>query len=180
MSRIGRQPVVIPQGVTVAADRGEVYVKGPLGELRRAFRGPLEINVADGMVVVQPLGNARETKALWGTVVSHIRNMVAGVQKPYQKKLIVEGIGYRSEVKGTNLILTVGFSHQVMVEIPKGVTVSAEKNVITVLGVSKEQVGEFAAFVRAVKKPEPYKGKGIRYEGEVIRRKQGKKAVSTT
>ena len=116
-------------------------------------------------------------KALWGTYSSHIQNMVKGVATPFAKKLILEGIGYKSEVKGSNLVMALGFSHQVIVPVPEGLKVTAEKNIITTTGADKELVGSFAAKVRSLKKPEPYKGKGMRYEGEVIKRKQGKKTA---
>ena len=129
------------------------------------------------MITLNPKRNDKFSKSLWGTYASHLLNMIAGVQNPYQKKLILEGIGFKSEVKGKDLNLALGFSHPVIVKIPEGITATAEKNNITITGIDKELVGNFAASVRALKKPEPYKGKGMRYEGEVIRRKQGKKTV---
>jgi large subunit ribosomal protein L6 len=118
-----------------------------------------------------------ESRALWGTYGSHIANMVAGVNKPFEKKLILEGIGYKSEVKGDKIVFALGFSHPVEVLIPSGIKVTAEKNNITVSGIDKEEVGKFTANIRALKKPEPYKGKGMRYADEVVKRKQGKKSV---
>ncbi|HEY4487788.1 MAG TPA: 50S ribosomal protein L6, partial [Candidatus Paceibacterota bacterium] len=134
------------------------------------------IKVENNTVVVEPAGRSRLAGALWGTYASHVRNMIQGVNQPFVKKLQVEGIGYRAEMAGKQVKLQVGFSHPVLVTIPDSLTVAIEKNIITITGPDKEKVGQFAADVRAIKKPEPYKGKGIRYEGEVIRMKQGKKA----
>ena len=131
----------------------------------------------DNMIVVRPLEETNFARALWGTFTSHIENMVRGVNEPYVKKLIIEGVGYRAAVSGNNLELNVGFSHSVSVPFPKELSVKVEKNEITVSGSDKEMVGQFTARVRAVKKPEPYKGNGIRYHDEVVRRKQGKRAV---
>jgi large subunit ribosomal protein L6 len=140
----------------------------------------VEIKIEGQNVTVNPKNNTRLARALWGTYAAHVRNMLSGVNTPFVKKLQVEGIGYRAELAGKQIKLSVGFSHPVLVNVPEGVAVAIEKNMITVSGADKEIVGEFAATVRAVKKPEPYKGKGIRYEGEVVRMKQGKKAASTS
>lgn len=177
MSRIGKQPIVIPAKTEVMVENHTVKVKGPLGELSRPFLPFISIKVADGIVTVEPKKETIFTRALWGTTASHIKNMIHGVNTLYQKKLIIEGIGYKAEVSGKSLILSIGFSHKVKVSVPKGIKVSVEKNLITISGSDKEAVGQFAAAVRARKKPEPYKGKGIRYDDEVIRRKQGKRAV---
>ena len=178
MSRIGKQPIIIPEKtvVEISAD-GTVTVRGPLGTLERRFSPAITISVREGFIETQPHKEDRMTKALWGTYASHLRNMVHGVNEPFQKKLVVEGVGYRSETIGKQVKLQLGFSHPVLITVPETLTVVAEKNVITITGSDKEEVGEFAARVRAVKKPEPYKGKGIRYDGEVVRRKQGKKNV---
>jgi len=177
MSRIGKKPIVIPQGVEVSLLSGAVSVKGPLGTLSRSFPPLVGISVKDGFVVVSPLGNAPNTAALWGTVVAHIGNLILGVTTPFVKKLVIEGIGFKAEVKGSSLFMNLGFSHPISIPIPQGVSVKTEKNVITISGIDIEAVGKFAATIRDIKKPEPYKGKGIRYEGEVVRRKQGKKTV---
>jgi len=148
-----------------------------LGEISRVFRdSEITINIADTVTLV-PKRNDVFSRALWGTYASHIKNMLAGVNKAYEKKLILEGVGFKSEVAGTSLNLALGFSHPVKMAIPEGLNVKAEKNVITISGIDKEKVGQFASQVRSMKKPEPYKGKGFRYEGEVIRRKQGKKSA---
>ncbi|TSC62281.1 MAG: large subunit ribosomal protein L6 [Parcubacteria group bacterium Gr01-1014_48] len=177
MSRIGKQIIEIPEKTSVTAIAGAVSVVGPLGTLSRDFKNSINIAVLDGEVRLTPRITSVSTKALWGTYAAHIANMIAGVNKVYEKKLIVEGIGFRSEVSGQKLMLTLGFSHPVIALIPEGIKVTAEKNVITITGIDKELVGQFAANVRSLKKPEPYKGKGIRYHDEVVRRKQGKKTA---
>ena len=178
MSRVGKRAIQIPSGTEVSVAQSEVTVKGKGGTLVRALHPSITVAVQNGEVVVTPARETRLARALWGTYAAHIRNMVQGVNQPFQKKLIVEGIGFRAEVAGKNLKLNVGFSHPVEVAVPAGITVQVEKNLVTISGADKGDVGEFAAQVRAVKKPEPYKGKGIRYENEVIRRKQGKKAAA--
>ncbi len=177
MSRIGKQEIVIPAGVEVTKNDGVITVKGPKGILTKIFRDEIEIKIADKVITLNIKRNDKFSKSLWGTYASHIKNMVAGVQTPYVKKLILEGVGFKSEVKGNELHFALGFSHPVIAPIPEGITATAEKNNITITGIDKEMVGSFAAAVRALKKPEPYKGKGMRYEGEVIRRKQGKKTA---
>jgi len=178
MSRTGKLPIKIPSGTDVSIASNELVVKGKGGTLRRTLHPAVSVSVENGIVTVVPVRENRMARALWGTYAAHIRNMVSGVNEPFVKKLQVEGIGYRVELAGKQLKLMVGFSHPVLVSIPEGLTVAVEKNIITVSGADKEQVGEFAATVRAVRKPEPYKGKGIRYENEVVREKQGKKAAT--
>lgn len=168
----------MPAGTTVSLAEGMITVKGPKGSLSREFKSDVVVKIDAASVTLTPK-NEKDifSRALWGTYASHLKNMIAGVNTPYHKKLILEGVGFKSDVKGKNLELALGFSHGVSVPVPEGLTVTAEKNVITISGIDKELVGQFAAKVRAMKKPEPYKGKGFRYEGEVIRRKQGKKAA---
>ncbi len=175
MSRVAKKPIAIPEKTTVVVDGLTVTVKGPLGEISRAFKPGIEVKSENGAVMVTL--KRPEDYVVWGTTASHIKNMIKGVTVGFTKKLIIEGIGFKSDVKGSELNMSLGFSHPVKVEIPSVLKVTAEKNVITVSGVSNEAVGGFASKVRALKKPEPYKGKGIRYDGEVIRRKQGKKAA---
>ncbi len=178
MSRIGKQQIEIPEKTEVAlGNDGLVSVKGPKGSLSRVFRDEIEIKSDGKIVTLAPRKDDILSRALWGTYASHIKNMISGVNTPYEKKLILEGVGFKSEVAGKMLNLALGFSHPVPIAIPDGLTVTAEKNTITVTGIDKEQVGQFAAMVRALKKPEPYKGKGFRYSDEVIRRKQGKKSA---
>ena len=166
MSRIGKNPIAIPQKTEVTVVDGVVAVKGPQGELRRRLVPQVSVVVENGEVVVAPAGESKEALVFWGTFASHIRNMVAGVNEPFVKKLVVEGIGYKADVQGKNVTLNVGYSHPVTLEVPEGLTVTAEKNIITVSGADKEKVGQFAANIREVRKPEPYKGKGIHYDGE--------------
>lgn len=177
MSRIAKKPIAIPEKTTVAYANGVITVKGPLGELKKDFKPEIEVKIENNEVTLTPIRKSLDVMALWGTYGSHLQNMLAGVNTLYQKKLIVEGIGFKSDVKGTELHMALGFSHPVQVAIPAGLKVTAEKNVITISGIDKELVGLFAAKVRSQKKPEPYKGKGIRYDDETIRRKQGKKSV---
>lgn len=177
MSRIGKQQLTVPAGVEITLGNNAVTVKGPKGTLVRPVRDEVEIVFANGVVTSSPRRNDKFSRALWGTYMSHINNMITGVVTPFEKKLLVEGVGFKWEVKGTTLHLSLGFSHPVTMEIPAGLTVTAEKGTLTVVGVDKEAVSLFASKVRQLKKPEPYKGKGIRYSTEVIRRKQGKKSA---
>ncbi|RME30261.1 50S ribosomal protein L6 [Candidatus Parcubacteria bacterium] len=179
MSRIGKNPISIPGQVSVSFDEDArvVRVKGPKGELERKVRPEVAVAVADGEVRVSIASRGVLARALWGTTASHIRNMIKGVTQGWSKVLEVHGVGYRAEVAGNALKLLVGYSHPVLLPVPQGVSVSVEKNVITISGIDKEAVGQFAAQVRKVRKPEPYKGKGIRYQGEYIRMKEGKKGA---
>ncbi len=177
MSRIGKQEIEIPAGVKVAQSGGVLTVTGPKGAVTKNFRDDITITVSDKSISLNIKRNDKFSKSLWGTYAAHIKNMIAGVVTPYQKKLILEGVGYKSEVKGKEFVFALGFSHPVVVKIPEGITATADKNNITITGIDKELVGSFTASIRALKKGEPYKGKGMRYEGEVIRRKQGKKTV---
>jgi large subunit ribosomal protein L6 len=152
-------------------------VVGPKGTLTKNFRNDIVINIGEKAVNLEIKRNDKFSKSLWGTYASHIKNMIKGVETPYQKKLILEGVGFKSEVKGKEFVFALGFSHPVIVPIPEGITATADKNNITISGIDKELVGSFTAAIRALKKPEPYKGKGMRYDNEVIRRKQGKKTV---
>ncbi|OGI58287.1 50S ribosomal protein L6 [Candidatus Nomurabacteria bacterium RIFCSPHIGHO2_02_FULL_37_45] len=177
MSRIGKQEIIIPEGVKASLNGAIFSVVGSKGILTKNFRDDIVITITGKVINLNIKRNDKFSKSLWGTYASHIKNMIQGVETPYQKKLILEGVGFKSEVKGKTLNFALGFSHPVIVPIPEGITATAEKNNITITGVDKELVGSFTASLRALKKPEPYKGKGIRYEGEIIRRKQGKKTV---
>jgi len=178
MSRVGKQIIQIPEKTEVDISSDVLTVKGPLGELVKNIHPAVTIKVEGSEATVTPNKDTIEARSLWGTFASHVKNMVQGVNEAYTKKLVVEGVGFRVEVKGNSLVLNVGFSHPVELPIPEGLTVTVEKNVITISGSDKEVVGQFTAVIRSKKKPEPYKGKGIRYSDEVVRRKQGKKAVS--
>ena len=189
MSRIGKQIIAIPAGVTVAAvatDGGTmVTVNGPHGELRRLFRPEIAIAVDNGKVALAPRPPAVAAGALWGTYGSHVKNMIAGAAAGFSKQLVIEGIGYKGNIVGLPdgkagqlLTLNVGFSHPVTIVAPAGVKITLEKNLLTVSGPSKEAVGQFAASVRAIKPPDPYKEKGIRYATERVIHKQGKKVIA--
>lgn len=180
MSRIGKKPIPVPPEVTVHVADIHVSVKGPKGELKRDIHRDVSAEIKDNTVIITPRNLAsKKVAALWGLTRSLIANMVAGVTIGFEKVLEFEGIGYRVNLEGTTLVMQLGFSHPVRVEAPKGITYAVQKNTITISGIDKELVGEIAARIRALKKPEPYKGKGIRYRGEVIRRKAGKKAVAS-
>jgi large subunit ribosomal protein L6 len=176
MSRLGKQPVTIPAGVTVTFVDGVLTVTGPKGTLTRPVKSDVTITIEEGSLVLKP-GDTPNAPALWGTYAAHARNMIKGVTEGFTKILDIEGVGYRAEVKGNTIVLNVGFSHPVALDIPAGVTATVEKTTITLVAADKDLLGQFAANVRKVKKPEPYKGKGIRYRGEFIIRKQGKKAA---
>lgn len=167
----------MPPSTEVTISGTEVRVKGPKGTLVKPSHRLISIEVSKEGVQVSKKGESKEAQALVGTYASHMRNMLEGVTKGFAKKLLIEGVGYKWDVQGKMLNLALGFSHPVKVEIPEGLTVKADKGTLTIEGFNKEAVGQFAANIRALKKPEPYKGKGIRYDGEVIRRKQGKKAA---
>ena len=178
MSRIGKKLITIPQGVTVTLDKGVITVKGPCGEIKKDVDVNLiRINIAEDTITSEPIRNDKFSNAIWGTYMSHIANMILGSEKSFEKKLIIEGVGFKWEVKGDKLQLNVGFSHPVFVDIPSDLTVTAEKGNLTIAGIDKESVSRFAMQVRKIKKGEPYKGKGIRYVDEVLRRKQGKKSA---
>ncbi len=179
MSRLAKRPIAIPQKteVEVTMSGSTLTIKGPKGTLTKPIHRYISVEVGKEGVQVSKKVDNLESRALVGTFASHVKNMLAGVTAGFTKKLLVEGVGYKWDVQGKTLNLALGFSHPVKVAIPEGLTVTADKNVLTIVGFDKELVGQFAADIRALKKPEPYKGKGIRYEGEVIRRKQGKKAA---
>lgn len=177
MSRIGKKEIIIPKGVKVTKDGPLLKVVGSKGTLIKEFRDDIIINIEGDKINLNIKRNDKFSRSLWGTYASHILNMIKGVETPYEKKLILEGVGFKVEIKGKEFNFALGFSHPVIVKIPEGITASVEKNNITISGIDKELVGSFTASIRALKKPEPYKGKGIRYIDEVIRRKQGKKTT---
>ena len=176
MSRVGKNPVVLPSGVTADVKEQDVKVKGPKGELTLVVHPKVEVKFENGAVTVSPKANDREARALWATMQRRISNMVIGVKDGYSKSLEIEGVGYRCALQGKELVLQLGFSHEVRYAIPAGITIAVEKQTsIKIDGINKEQVGQVAAEIRGYKPPEPYKGKGIRYVGEYILRKEGKK-----
>ena len=177
MSRLAKKPIIIPAKTEVSYSAGVVTVKGPLGTLSKPLRPNVKLTIEPGLVTLTAAHEAPETPILLGTYYSHIKNMIEGVNKPYEKKLIVEGIGFKADVKGKDLVMALGFSHQIVMPIPADLKVVSDKTGITVSGIDCEKVGQFAAEIRSKKKPEPYLGKGVRYADEIIRRKQGKKAA---
>jgi large subunit ribosomal protein L6 len=177
MSRIGKRPIELPDGVNVAIDPGRVMVSGPLGELQQQVPLRMTIERENGTLVVKRPTDRGDDRALHGLTRTLVANMVEGVTKGFEKKLQIQGVGYRAALRGTSLELNVGYSHPVVIEPPRGIDFEVPTPTeITVKGIDKQQVGEIAAQVRKVRPPEPYKGKGIRYEGEYVRRKVGKRA----
>ncbi len=177
MSRIGKRVLSIPENVNVNVEGSTVTVKGPKGELSLELVKNIAVKVEDGTVTVEPLKDDKFTHAMHGTTNANIRNMIIGVSDGYKKGLEIVGVGYKFNVQGNKLTISAGYSHPVIMEVPNGITVKAISNTeIELEGIDKEKVGEFAANIRKVRKPEPYKGKGIKYKGEQIRRKEGKKA----
>jgi large subunit ribosomal protein L6 len=177
MSRIGKQPIELPAGVSVSLSPGRVMVNGPLGELSQQVPTRMQVEQEDNTVVVKRPTERGEDRALHGLTRSLIANMVEGVTSGFQKRLEIQGVGYRVALRGTDLELNVGFSHSVVMKAPQGITFEVPTPTeVIVKGIDKQQVGQTAAEVRKVRPPEPYKGKGIRYEGEYVRRKVGKRA----
>jgi large subunit ribosomal protein L6 len=176
MSRIGKSPVTIPQGVTVEVAGQTLTCKGKLGTLKLPLSNEVTASVADGKVTVKPKSETKRARMHWGTMRATINNMVTGVSKGFTKNLEIEGVGYRAAVQGKNLVLQLGYSHDVTFPIPSEIKITCEKPTsITITGADRRQVGQIAAVLRSYRKPEPYKGKGIRYATEQIRRKEGKK-----
>jgi large subunit ribosomal protein L6 len=177
MSRIGKQPIELPAGVSVSLSPGRVMVNGPLGELTQQVPSRMQVEQDDGTIVVKRPTERGDDRALHGLTRSLIANMVEGVTNGFQKRLEIQGVGYRAAVRGTDLELNVGYSHSVVLKAPQGITFETPTPTeVIVKGIDKQQVGQTAAEVRKVRPPEPYKGKGIRYEGEYVRRKVGKRA----
>ena len=181
MSRIGKQPITVPSGVEVTVDGTRVAVKGPKGQLEQGFHPDMRITLEDGTIRVERPSDERDHRSLHGLTRSLIANMVEGVTNGYEKRLEIVGVGYRAQMKGQDLELALGFSHPVPIEAPNGIEfeVPAPSRIV-VRGIDKQQVGEVAANIRKIRKPEPYKGKGIRYEGEYVRKKAGKAAKGAT
>lgn len=176
MSRVGKYPVALPQGVTAEVKNQTVAVKGKMGNLNLVVPNEVEVKVADGKVAVSMRQDNSRSRVLWGTTRNNINNMVKGVTDGFRTVLEIEGVGFKAAVQGKDLVMQLGFSHEVRFTPPAGITIKAEKpTVISVTGIDKQQVGQVAAEIRSMKKPEPYKGKGIKYEGERVRRKEGKK-----
>ncbi len=174
MSRIGKKPIEVPPGVEVKTAGQVVSADGPKGKLQYVVHPEVQVKLKNDRLLCEVKSGGRKASALWGTTRSRLANMIEGVSRGYSKQLELRGVGYRAALKGGNLELEVGYSHRVLVEAPAGITFSVEKEIITVEGVDKVLVGQAAADIRRVRKPEPYQGKGIRYRGEQVRRKAGK------
>ncbi len=180
MSRVGKKAISIPSGVEVKIEDNNIKVKGPKGELEQAITAEILVSQKDNELIVEVKEQTKNSSAFWGLTRALLQNMVIGVSEGFSKQLEIVGVGYKAKTEGDKVLdLAMGFSHPVKFDIPEGLTIQVEKNIITVSGISKEQVGQFAAKIRDVRKPEPYKGKGIRYVGENVRRKEGKKAATT-
>ncbi len=176
MSRVGKNPVVLPSGVTADVKDQAVKIKGPKGELTLVVHPKVTVKLDGGQITVSPNGEDREARALWATMQRRISNMVSGVKDGYSKSLEIQGVGYRCALQGKELVLQLGFSHEVRYAIPAGITIVVDKQTsVKIDGIDKEQVGQVAAEIRGYKPPEPYKGKGIRYVGEYVLHKEGKK-----
>jgi large subunit ribosomal protein L6 len=179
MSRIGKKPILIPAGVEININGRDVSVKGPKGELNIKIEPEVLIKKEADKIIASVDKETKRAKSLWGLTRTLIQNMVDGVAKGHEKKLEIQGVGYRASLEGEDLVLLLGFSHPVKIKKPENINFTVEKNIITVSGADKELVGQITAKIRKIKKPEPYKGKGIRYVGEIVRRKVGKKAVGS-
>ncbi len=178
MSRIGKRELVIPDGVTVTVDNNTVTVKGPKGELSYEKSNIITVEEVEGKIITKRPNDAKATKQLHGTTNALINNMIKGVKEGYTKELEAIGVGYRFQVQGNKISINAGYSHPVVIDVPAGLKAEQTSNTeITISGIDKQRVAEFAANIRSVREPEPYKGKGIRYKGEYVRRKEGKKAA---
>jgi large subunit ribosomal protein L6 len=176
MSRIGKNPVVLPAGVKVTVNGQHVEADGKLGRLSMTVHPEVKAELVEGKVVVQPLSNSFLSRSIWATTRTLINNMVKGVSEGYTKKLEIQGVGYRAQVQGQDLVMQLGFSHEIRYNVPSDIKVAVEKQTqLTITGIDKEKVGQVAAEIYMMKPPEPYKGKGIRYAGQYVRRKEGKK-----
>ena len=174
LSRIGKLPIEIPSGVTITVDSGNITVEGPKGKLVQFITPAVDVNINDGVLTVNPKDESKQARSQHGLMRALINNMVIGVTKGYEKRLEVKGVGFRVASSNNELTMSLGFSHEIKFKAPEGVNVSNDKMVIIVSGIDKQKVGQVAAEIRALKKPEPYKGKGIMYEGEQILRRAGK------
>ena len=176
MSRIGKKPVAVPAGVEASVRANVISVKGPKGTLSFAHHPDVSVALADGIFTVSKVGEAKRAQAVWGTTAKVIMNMIDGVTKGFEKKIELNGVGFRMAVQGKMLNLALGFSHPVNVVIPDGIEAKVEANILSFSGIDKQAVGQFAAEIRGLKPVEPYKGKGFKYIDEIVRRKEGKKA----
>jgi len=178
MSRVGKKPIKIPEGVEVKKEDSLIIVKGQKGELSREIRPEVKVSIGNEEILVSLKPEAKKATAFWGLTRALLNNMIQGVTKGCEKKLEIHGVGYKANLEGEDLVLNVGYSHPVKIKKEEGISFSIEKNIITVAGIDKQLVGQVAAKIRQVRPPEPYKGKGIRYLKEEVRKKEGKKAVA--
>ncbi len=178
MSRIGKKPIAVPQDVEASVKANIITVKGPKGTLSFAHHTDVSVAISDGVLSVSKLGESKRAAAIWGTTAKLVDNMIEGVSKGFRKQLELNGVGFRMAVQGKKLNLALGFSHPVEVVVPEGIEAKVEGNVLSIDGTDKREVGQFAAEIRRLKPVEPYKGKGFKYVGEIVRRKEGKKSSS--
>ena len=178
MSRVGKKPILIPEGVEVKIEEQKVEIKGPKGELSLEIRPEIKVERKENQILALPQRQVKKTKAFWGLTRALLANAIQGVTKGYEKKLEIQGIGYKPSLDGKDLNLQIGFTNPVKIKAPEGIGFLVEKNIITISGIDKGLVGEIAAKIRKIRPPEPYKGKGIRYLGEIVKRKAGKKAAT--
>ena len=176
MSRIGKKPVAIPSGVTATIDGGQLSVKGPKGTLSLNMRDEISYTLDDGGILVKPANDSKQARAFWGMQRTLVQNLITGVSEGFTKKLLITGVGYRATAQGKKLKLQLGYSHDVDIEVPEGIEIKTpDQTTVEISGIDKQKVGQIAAEIRRWRKPEPYKGKGIKYDGEYIFRKEGKK-----
>jgi large subunit ribosomal protein L6 len=176
MSRIGKHPVTLPAGVVAEVSGQDVQVKGPKGNLSVRVHDDISVSMENGQIVVLPRSETRQARALWATMRTLVNNLVVGVSQGYTKNLVIQGVGYRANVQGTELVLQLGYSHDIKYPIPQGISIAVEKQTqVAITGIDKQKVGQVAAEIIAFRPPEPYKGKGVRHEGQYILRKEGKK-----
>ena len=176
MSRIGKKPITVPAGVTATIDGGQISVKGPKGTLAMPLRDEISYTLEDGGISVQPANDTKRARAFWGMQRTMVQNLITGVTDGFTKKLLITGVGYRAAAQGRNLKLQLGYSHDVNIDVPEGIEIKTpDQTTIEISGIDKQKVGQIAAEIRRWRKPEPYKGKGIKYDGEFIFRKEGKK-----
>ncbi len=180
MSRLGKKPIIIPQGVTIEIVGKKITVKGSRGTLNFAYHNGVKIEANAEKIKITKIGKTKDAPAIWGTTARILENMIKGVTDGFQKQLELNGVGYRMSLQGKKIVLALGFSHPVEMQIPEGIEVKIEDNIMTISGIDKQRVGQFAVNIRRLRPVEPYKGKGFKYAGEAVRRKEGKKAAAAT
>lgn len=179
MSRLAKKPIIIPQGVTIEIVGKKIAVKGPKGTLNFVHHSGVKIETDPKEIKITKIGKTKDASAIWGTTARILENMIKGVTDGFQKQLELNGVGYRMNLQGEKIVLALGFSHPVEMQVPEGIEVKIESNIMTISGIDKQKVGQFTVNIRRLKPVEPYKGKGFKYVGEVVRRKEGKKAAAS-